>query len=223
MPIYRKKEPNHRYYPCGYCKGLYKKHYLYRHYKNCPAAEVHNNFQRVKHIAASQTLMPCALDTSNTLDKFCVKKEVSSRMKADEISMSAKTDVLIYRFGERYLKKHKKKQMVTPCSNKMRELARLLTELRKIQNDKNFTLSDAIEPNMFKKVVKCAKRVGGFNEQTKTFDNAPSLSAHLGTTLQTVCDELIFLIETENQCITFSDPEAKCKAVKNFKNLIVTQ
>lgn len=144
-------------------------------------------------------------------------------MRADDISMVAKTDVLIYRFGERYLKKHKRKQMATPCSNKMRELARLLIELRKVDNNKSLKLVDAIHPFMFKKVVECVKRVGGFNVETRSYDNAPSLAAHLGTSLLTVCNELIYLIETGDQTLRLEDPTSKLQSVRVFRELIQTQ
>lgn len=112
------------YYPCSNCKGLYSKKYLSRHGKSCIAKDSKSG--RSTHLSASQTLIACSLERTSTLHKLRVKEEVFNIMKADEISLTAKTDTLICHFGENYLKKHKRKQMAVVCSNKMRELARLI-------------------------------------------------------------------------------------------------
>lgn len=78
----------------------------------------------------SQTLIACASEFGQTLVKMRVKSEVFSIMKSDAISLEAKTDPLIVQFGDNYLKKHKRPQMVTVCSNKIRELACLLIDYR---------------------------------------------------------------------------------------------
>lgn len=222
-PSYKTKSKlNKELYPCAYCKGLYVKNFLYRHYKKCPAANIKEDSRRIQHLSASQTLISCALDTNNSLHKLRVKEEVFKVMKADAISLVAKTDCLIYLYGEQYLKKHKRQQMATVCSNKMRELARLLIELRRIVDKPNFELVNAIEPDMFDKIVECAKSVAGYDSIKKGYQ-APSLAAHLGTTLKQVSELLIRLIQKKSGEIKCSDPESKLKAVKRFKDLVTTQ
>lgn len=92
MPIYRIKiTPPNEYYSCAHCKGMYKKSFLYRHAKICHAAHIQGNFGKLSHLSASQTVIACALDTNHTLDQLEVKEKVFSRMRADDISMVAKS------------------------------------------------------------------------------------------------------------------------------------
>lgn len=67
---------NEVYYPCAYCKGLYIREYLKRHSRHCPVKAKDTTFRKC-HISASQTVSACAMDTTNTISKLNVKKQVS--------------------------------------------------------------------------------------------------------------------------------------------------
>lgn len=66
------------YYPCVYCKGLYKKKYLKRHTKVCFVKNPNNTESKVwrNYISDSQTLAACALDPTNTISRLNVKDKV---------------------------------------------------------------------------------------------------------------------------------------------------
>lgn len=211
------------YLPCSYCKGLYKKNYLRRHYIKC-AAKPSEDKQRIKHMAKSQTLLACSADRNNTLHRLRVKTEVLDCMMPDKIALVAKMDPLICYFGDNLLKKHKRKQSGVVVSNKMRELARLLIEFRIRRNDSELELIDTIEPQSFDEAVECAKKVGGYKPEEKTF-SAPSVSAHLGTSLKQVADLLIRLILKQDQYVVSKtkNSEEKLKEVKRFHRLVDTQ
>ncbi|RZC40217.1 hypothetical protein BDFB_012198, partial [Asbolus verrucosus] len=98
--------------------------------------------------------------------------------------------------------------MATVCSNKMRELARLLIELRKCNNNDNFELMNALDPVMFNTVIECATKIGGYDPQSKSY-RAPSLSAHIGTSLKQASDLLIRLILKQDSSIRCDDKEKK--------------
>lgn len=61
-----------------------------------------------------------------------LKELVFPRMRPDKISMEAKNDILICHFGSRYLSTHREKHFVHVTSRKMRELAKLLIEVRSL-------------------------------------------------------------------------------------------
>jgi hypothetical protein len=105
-PIYGNSKPDTEHYPCIHCKGLYSKKYLARHSRKCIANTDASTSKGFKHVSASQTLIACSLDKNATLQKLRIREEVFNIMKADEISLTAKTDVLICHFGENYLKKN---------------------------------------------------------------------------------------------------------------------
>lgn len=181
-----------------------------------------NTINKFSEASASQTLIAYSLDETNTINKLRVKEEVFSRMKADNISFVAKTDYLICRFGENYLKKHKREQLNIVCSNKMRELARFLIEFRKISNLPECTLKDALSPKLFDIVIEAAKNVGGYDKEKKTYKSA-SLSAHLGTSLKQVCDLFISILLKEDPYVPATKREELIKEQKRFRQLIETQ
>ena len=59
-------------------------------------------------------------------------KKVFPRMQATTANVIAKEDALICASGSRYLKTHKERHQVTACSRKMRELALILLEAKKL-------------------------------------------------------------------------------------------
>ncbi|CAH1379170.1 unnamed protein product [Tenebrio molitor] len=202
-----------------HCKGLYSKKYLARHSRKCIANTDASTSKGFKHVSASQTLIACSLDKNATLQKLRIREEVFNIMKADEISLTAKTDVLICHFGENYLKKQKRKQMNVVCSNKIRELARLLIEFRQTTNNQESQLIDILDPSKFDICIECAKRIGGYNAEEKTY-KAPSLSAHIGTSLNQVCEVLIRLLLKKDPSIKCEDSEKKLKEVKPCMNAL---
>ncbi|CAH1379249.1 unnamed protein product [Tenebrio molitor] len=108
------------------------------------------------------------------------------------------------------------------CSNKIRELARLLIEFRQTTNNQESQLIDILDPSKFDICIECAKRIGGYNAEEKTY-KAPSLSAHIGTSLKQVCEVLIRLLLKKDPSIKCEDSEKKLKEVKRFRELIMSQ
>lgn len=143
-------------------------------------------------------------------------------MKGDEISFEVKKDLLISYFGESYLKKHKRERMTYVCSNRMRELSRLLISYRKQTNDEQVSFKDILHPKNFDNVLSAARSIVGYDPIKKTF-KAPSLAMHLGTSLKMACDELTHLILKESRgfkCKSETHMPIWLRNVKNFKKLI---
>ncbi|CAH1958498.1 unnamed protein product [Acanthoscelides obtectus] len=223
QPKYHYKTESKEYYPCSRCKAMLSKSYLSRHKKNCILKHTNNNeIRKMNSLAASQTLIASSFDENSNLHKLRVKEEVFDRMKPDYISLVAKSDYLIYNFGENYLKKHRREQLVTVCSNKMRELARFLIQFRKMTNNSKFRLQDVFKPKLFDMTVECAKHVGGYEKYSKTY-RAPSLPAHLGTSLKQVCELFTRLVLKEDEALRISDKEEALRDINRFRELINTQ
>ncbi|KAI4463222.1 hypothetical protein MML48_4g00004246 [Holotrichia oblita] len=212
-------------YPCPFCKIILSKNYLRRHTKLCKLRKL-NESETLENpyqsLAASQTLVAMASNTSKTISKLNIRNEVFSIMRPDDITYIVKTDPLIALYGEVYLKKHNKKQMRHPCSNEMRELARLLMQIRYRLQISDCSLADILVPENFDTIVISAKVVGGFNEVDKTF-KAPSVSMHLGTSLKKVCDILYAELLKKNGDFLSEHDEAKIQNVERLKQLIVSQ
>ncbi|KAG5870060.1 hypothetical protein JTB14_030685 [Gonioctena quinquepunctata] len=99
-------------------------------------------------------------------------------MRGDEISFVAKKDLLIAHHGESYLKSQKRERKEYSCSNRMRELARLLITYRTSINDQNVSFKDLLHPEKFDEVVSATRKLAGFEPINKTYE-APSIALHM--------------------------------------------
>ncbi|KAK4882179.1 hypothetical protein RN001_005498 [Aquatica leii] len=167
--------------PCIYCKRLVKASYLRRHYKVCVVKPINKSNQKIQHQAQSQTLLACAADTENTAAAIQLKNEVFLRIRADDIALIAKKDDLIRRYGENYSKRHKREQIVVPCSNKIRECAKLLKVTRRRTNNNKLTFFDIISTCYYDIIAASAKTISRYDDTLKEY-LAPSLAIHLGIT-----------------------------------------
>ncbi|RZC40848.1 hypothetical protein BDFB_011498, partial [Asbolus verrucosus] len=187
------QDKNENKLPCVHCKRLITPTYLRRHYKVCIMKPLNETNRRIQHRAQSQTLLACAADVGNTYALLRIRNEVFPKMKADDISLIAKKDALIRYYGANYLKKHKRAQIVSVCSNKLRKCARLLIEMRRRTGNNNLTFFETISTKNFDLIVSSTKTVSGYHEENKNF-RAPSLALHLGNLLKQICDLCSHLI-----------------------------
>ncbi|KAG5863329.1 hypothetical protein JTB14_004960 [Gonioctena quinquepunctata] len=222
----RTEDNNMEYYPCIYCKVLYSKRYLYRHAKICPIKKKSTGSNtKSQHIALSQTAVACALDTADVISKLHIKEQVFNMMRGDEISFVAKKDLLIAHYGESYLKSQKRERKEYSCSNRMRELARLLITYRTSINDQNVSFKDLLHPEKFDEVVSATRKLAGFDPINKTYE-APSIALHMGTALKIISDELIHLIVKHSPGFLCKSPEKSLEwreDVKKLKKLVETR
>ncbi|KAK9686933.1 hypothetical protein QE152_g36826 [Popillia japonica] len=184
------------YLPCKYCKGFYKRKYLYRHVKKCPHND--NKSKKINAQSEGQSLFSTYKDNdllrkeifpimrfSTYKDNDLLRKEIFPIMRADEISYTAKTDPLICAVARRYLRSHRDKQFRLVASRKMRQLAALLNEIKKKKPVKN--LLQSLDPANFDIIVECTKIIARFDVKTATY-GAPSLASHMGTELKDCID-----------------------------------
>lgn len=105
-------------------------------------------------------------------------------MKRDEVFQVAQDDWLINEVGLFLVEKYGEKQQHL-TSQKMRELARLLTELRAADFSPNAQLSDFIKPAKFDVVIRAVKSLSKFQiEEGVQRVATPSLSLKVGYSLK---------------------------------------
>lgn len=113
--------------------------------------------------------------------------------------------------------------MASSCSNKMRELARLLIEIRRRLNTK-CQLEAVLKPQYYQLFLESVRTGCGYNELTRTFGKSASLADHYGTSIRQVCDVLMTLLMTRSPLVTQYDnaeTQVVLKEVKQFQSLIV--
>ncbi|KAK9754233.1 hypothetical protein QE152_g1632 [Popillia japonica] len=196
------------YLPCKYCRGFYKRKYLFRHIKNCP----HNTDDKKLRTNAQS-------DGQSLLTAYkrndILTNEVFPVMKPDSISLTAKADPLICEVARRYLKSHREKQFRLVASRKMRQLASLLLEMRKKGNIRN--MLSALDPSNFDSLVHCTKVISRYNPETQAY-GAPSLAANMGTLLKECVDVANLMLMRK----TGTKPDDLQK-LKLLKDLIISE
>ncbi|KAJ8966985.1 hypothetical protein NQ314_003173 [Rhamnusium bicolor] len=207
---------NENYVPCSNCFGYFKRNFLRRHRRKCPLRSERNT-SRENHLSASQLMIICSGNYSKFYDSLRLKKEVFTIMRADKISEAAMSDLLICSYAEGLLGKHKRTQIKTVISNKMRELGRLLLQLKETTNVQR--LIDVLKPEFFDTIVAATKVISGYNPNNKTYKSA-SLALHMGTTLKQVCDTATKNIIKKSPFIQCSQPEETLKNIKRLKELL---
>ena len=181
------------YGPCPYCYAYFPKRELWRHNKSCKFSS-HQTGKRGNLSAASTLLLPKPKGMSNLFGL------IQDKLKNDDISRVAKSDPTITAFGEKLCVRHgHDKEKHNYVRQKLRELARLLQELRKRSGHISMSFEEFVDPQYFKLIAESSKSVTSFDETTNQF-GIPSLALKLGHTLQK-CTKIIIgkAIETRNK------------------------
>lgn len=179
--VYRSKTvPFSSYVACSHCLGYYAPGDLWKHVQNCPL----NKMKEVKgrrHVAAGRLIMS-ATEHSQALHK------VLASLKNDAVSRAIRQDCLILKLGEQLCLKHgHEPEQHGYIRNSLRELGRLLIQLRLQQPLRNLSLIDVVTPVHFDAVLQASKAVSGFNKDTNTM-KTPSLALRLGAVLGKVAN-----------------------------------
>nr|CAI5866093.1 unnamed protein product [Callosobruchus analis] len=204
----RQGNSDSNYLPCTYCFGYYSTKNLWRHRKYCDSNPTKGEKQRNARSEGQNLLLRHLKQDSH------FASAVFPRMRADQISLVAKKDVLICAFASRYLKIHREKHFILVASRKMRELARLLIEIRKVKPDV-VTLFDALKPTNYDLLVAATQSASKYDKRTQSYQS-PTFALNMGTTLKQCCD--IALVHTLKQSemlpsIQSGDVEAEMKTL----------
>ena len=190
------------YGPCPFCYAYFPRRELWRHNASCKFS-THKKGKRLTLTVASRMLMPSKSGTTTLLQK------VTEALKNDSISRIVKSDSTILAYGEKLCTKHgHDKDQHNYIRQKLREVARLVQELRKESRDENKQLEDFVDPGLFRLITTCCKKVAGYDESTNSY-GIPSLALKIGHTLNKCLKILI------GKAIESRNKELKCRAEEN--------
>lgn len=166
------------YGPCPNCYAYLVKREMWKH--RCP--EKVPQTQRRKVIQSSNLLLPATVST----DMSQHLQRVLSSMKSDSVARCIKSDALIVEVASKECFKlgHNSEQD-SYIREKLRELGRLVLQLRETFGDENASLLDFINPEKFQQVLKSVRTMCGFSDSSHTYIN-PSLALKVGHTLKKV-------------------------------------
>ena len=166
--------------PCPNCKAMYKKRNIGLHYKRCsgsPNKDLKNRLVKKKGM--------CLLPVPK---KFSAKfwSDVMLSMKDDLVAKTVKNDVTIVEYGKRlFNKRDVEEHTANNVSQKMREMGRLLIEVRNQSNNQINTMKSMINPAHFDIVVNSTRVLAGYNENTHMYQKG-SLALKMGYSLKKI-------------------------------------
>ena len=160
---------------------------------------------------AKMMIMPTITKEENS-----VLNQVIASMKNDEFSLITKNDHLIKRFGSVLVDKLGTKNAAN-ISQKMREIARLLRQLRETDKNHDAQLSDFIKPETFDTVVQAVKTLCNFQDKDGGQEvKIPSLALKLGHSLKK-CVNVV-----RGQALREKSKDIQ-EDVDNFENLLESE
>ena len=205
--------PN-EFLPCPYCRGFYRRQELWKHTAACvmkPNDDQSTEIQKQVQVTSKLMLFGALhKDSGNMLNS------VLATMRNDEVTLIARNDSLIMGVGKMLVEKHGAYK-AQDTSQTMRELSRLLQQLRTTGPNSNAPLSNFIRPSMFDRVVSAVKTLCAF-EVTDGQQNVgtPSLALKIGYVLKRCVNIVI------GQALRVDD-EATERSAKNFRRLLETE
>ncbi|XP_072182362.1 uncharacterized protein [Diadema setosum] len=166
------------YIPCSYCYAYYVKRDLWKH--DCPLNGLRDK-SKEKSGESEETVLSVS-HRDCTLEEL--RAEVLGMNKMDDVSHCISYDPLILELAQKEcLKLNHDRDEAISIKLRLRELGRLLLELRFVSGDPLATLHTFIDPTKFQNVVIAARRLAGFNH--RRYNNAsPSLNTNVGYSLK---------------------------------------
>jgi len=170
------------YVPCPDCFAYFHKEHLWRHHQDCAfctKADGKHSFKSIK--AEAELLLPSTVEVS-----LAFREQIFTMMSKDHIGLVAQNDQTLASFGENMFKRlGHLKHLHTHISAKMRELARLVIAVRKL--DSNVTwMADVLCPEKFNTVLTAVKELCGYTEDSHKY-HIPSLAIKLGHSIKMCC------------------------------------
>ena len=164
------------YGPCQYCYAYLVRKDLWKH--KCqlhPAKDVDGrNGKRKRYAQSCKLLFPPPKGASEALNS------VLCSLKQDAVSRAAKNDALVMQLARKeYLKAGHDSEQHDYIRAKLREMGRLILELRQKPGAEGADLESFIDPTKFREVVSAAKNISGFSETAHTYCT-PSLALKIG-------------------------------------------
>ncbi|KAG5884182.1 hypothetical protein JTB14_034721 [Gonioctena quinquepunctata] len=131
-------------------------------------------------------------------------------MRAGKVSLVAKKDILICAFGSRYMKLHWEKHFINVTSRKMRELAKILIEIKQLEPTIN-NMYKALKPQYFDLFVIATKQVAGYDENKESFE-APTFAMNICTSIRQCCDiALNFALKKKHHYVSIQTAETEAE------------
>lgn len=172
--------------PCYFCRGLYRRKELWRHFKTCQKkinSEEQSSSSKMKPVASGKKLLP----------KNCSSQEFQSNiiniMREDSVKVAVLSDSTIIKHGMAMYADHgSQTHKHSYISNKMRELGRLLIELRKLGVN---TIFESLDKSNWDTLIEAVNSLCRFEPSSDQY-GIPSLACKIGHALKKLAEDIAF-------------------------------
>ncbi|XP_048004340.1 uncharacterized protein LOC125240489 [Leguminivora glycinivorella] len=204
-PMKKQKYSKHEdYLPCTTCLGFYARKQLWKHKKKCQNLPSSSKIQ-----ADAQNFLLRNIKVNQKL-----VTDVFPRMRADKISLEAKKDPLICSFGLQYLRTHREAHFINVTSRKMRELGKLILEIKKIKPTiKN--LLDALKPENYDTLVLATKNAASFDSSKERY-NSPTYAMNIATSIKQCCSIALYESYKSEVCAESASIQVNLKTLTSL-------
>lgn len=154
------------YKPCTVCHGFYHKTTLWKHMDKCSETKVDR---------LDVKMFYSAMLSDGDSTEF---QKVTATMCSDDISFISQQDEIIKLVGRQLYAHHNNKKEAL-VSMKMRELGKLVKQVRQDTGNAELTLTDIIHPRFYDQIVASTRKLCKFKVSDKT-GSTPSLAMKIG-------------------------------------------
>lgn len=158
------------YWGCPECLGFYHRKGIRAHVNKCNKSK--SAMRTVKSFYE-------AMLKTDPADKF---SEVLTSMTDDEVGRAVKADATILKFGSELFEKYESNK-VNHVSTKMREIGRVLVELRQRLNQPSLLIREAILELLFDNVIDATRSLCKLKPGQKA-SSVPSLALKVGHSMK---------------------------------------
>jgi len=185
------------YLPCVHCLKMFVSGELGRHSEGCKFSkranansDVTQDVARKRILGLSRMLLAGASHQADSTIRKKFREEVLDSMRPDQFGRASRADPVILRYGET-LHRRLGRERLHDISQRMRQLGRLVIEVRKKHPDETISLDMCLSGTKFEAVVKATERLCELsdNEFGRPVFRIPSLGLKLGHSL-VKCAEL---------------------------------
>ena len=172
--------------PCPHCHGFYRRQELWKHTTGCKSkSEGQPDIQKQIQFNSKLMLFGALTKSSSMIDN------VLATMRNNDITLVARSDPLIVEVGKLLVQKHGVTK-ASDTSQTMRELSRLVMQLRKIDGDPHAQLFSYIKPSRYNTVVKAVRELCEFEvKDGQQSVETPSLALKIGYALKNALTSLL--------------------------------
>ena len=179
----KEAESYDKYIPCRYCFGYFATKSIWKH--KCLLAPMTDSGAKVMRVRKGARNLSGRTQEGSVEVGFA---GLLNGMRQDEIGTLAGKDHLILQLGRSLCERFgADRDQFNYVRGKMRQVARLLQELRRTCGKNMSSMSDFIHPTQFSEVAAAAKRVAGFQDDTGQY-HAPSSALRSGAVIRSLAE-----------------------------------